>query len=126
MRHHLLVALVVCGLSLGSVRTANANVVTDSWDSLGCEFTGQAGVNYGTSSTWAHTWRASSCATYAMTAYDYYFSGQWYGTYYNYCYTSYTYVCSKSNWLGATQVYTYHQIYVSGAWQQIENLYASG
>lgn len=97
-----------------------------SWDSLGCEFTGTNGVAYSQSLVYGNTYRVSSCGTYAMVGYDFYWSNQWYGTYYSYEYGDYTHPATISNTLGATQIYTYHQIYVSGFWRQIETMYASG
>jgi hypothetical protein len=100
-----------------------ASASSGNFNSLGCQFSGTAGVAYPQSLVYGNTYRASSCGTYAMVRYDFYWSNQWYGTYYSYQWGDYTHPATISNTLGATQVYTGHQIYVSGAWQQIESLY---
>lgn len=123
-----LLALALTFVLAGGImpRPASAQVVYTQYFSLGCEFWGEANVTYGQSLTRGATYRTNSCADYATAGYDYYYAGQWYGTYYNWCYTSWQNACVKENYLGATQVYTYHQIYTQGYWRQWEYGYASG
>lgn len=123
----LFAALLLISASLAISREqASAQTVYTQYFSLSCEFWGEANVTYSQSLAKASTSRTNSCADYAAVGYDYYLAGQWYKTYYDWCYTSYQYACVKQNGAGATQVYTYHQIYTQGAWRQWEYGYASG
>ena len=119
------VLLMASGVLTIATRQASAQTVYTQYFSLTCEYWGEANITYSQSLARASTTRTNSCADYARVSYDYYWGGQWNGTYDNWCYDSYQYACVKENSAGATQVYTYHQIYTQGAWRDVRNGYAS-
>lgn len=121
-----LTASLAIGALASSISPASGQSIHTQYNSLSCVFWGEATIDYSQSLARAATNRVSSCADYAAVGYQYYLGGQWFGTYYDWCYTSYQYSCFKENYAGATQVSTYHQIFTQGFWRQWEYGYASG
>ncbi len=87
---------------------------------MGGAFTGGASAE----SCWGQgkTYRLDPCGTYAMVSLDYKTGGTWYGPYYTYQWNNYLYAADRTVLLDCSNVYTEHQIYTAGNWQQIQSL----